>query len=116
MKFLLPLAMAVLAASPAAARLTLVCQTSARIPYSADRRNQPGDTRVFTQVSDLLEERRSGNSIIYHWTVIQDRPDQLVAIDSDRALTLIIDRPSNNFAESGTQVQRRGYCAVNELP
>ena len=62
------------------------------------------------------EERRSGDAMIYHWNIIMDRPDQLMAVDPTRALTLLIDRPGNTFAESGLQWQRRGYCRVNDLP
>ena len=116
MRRFLPCMMIALLASPVAARTTLVCQTSALIPYSADRRTRVGETRVFTQVADLLEERRSGNAAIYRWVVISDRPDQLVAVDTERSLRLTIARPENTFAESGVMVQRRGYCWANELP
>jgi hypothetical protein len=109
-------ALAMLLSFPVAARQTLVCQISAMIPYSTDRHTRFGETRVFTQVADLLEERRSGNSVINRWQVIADRPDQLMAVDTVRSLTLTIDRPGNTFAESGVMVQRRGYCRVNELP
>ncbi len=112
------LVLALLAASvsPAAARVTLVCGVTARIPYTAAIRPDFDNTRVFTQVAELMEERRSGNSLVHQWTVIADTPDQVVAVDPARALTLTINRPGNTFAESGVQVQRRGYCRVNELP
>jgi hypothetical protein len=112
------LALVLLAASvtPAAARLSLVCRVTARIPYTAAISPDFDNTRVFTQVAELVEERRSGNSLVHQWTVIADTPDQIRAIDPVRALTLTIDLPGYTFAESGVQVQRRGYCWANDLP
>ncbi len=102
--------------SPAAARLSLVCRVTARIPYTTAIRPDFDNTRIFTQVAELMEERRSSNSVIHQWTVIADTPEQVVAIDPARAMTLTINRPGNTFAESGVQVQRRGYCRANDLP
>jgi hypothetical protein len=116
MRSFLPWLVMVLLTGPVAARETLVCRLSAIIPYSADRHTRFSETRVFTQNADVLEERRSGNSAIIRWQVVSDRPDQLMAVDTARALTLIIDRPGYTFAESGVMVQRRGYCRTNELP
>jgi hypothetical protein len=112
----LPLALLGLIPALASARPTFVCQIAARIPFSADIRTGFDSTRIFTQTAGLVEERRSGNSVLHRWTVISDTPEQMVAVDESRKLTLIIDRPGFTFAESGLQVQRRGYCRVNELP
>ena len=110
------LALLSLLATPAGARETLVCQIAARIPYTSDIRTGFDNTRLFTQTAGLVEERRSGNAVLYRWTVIIDTPEQMVAVDEGRALTLIIDRPGFTFAESGLRVQRRGYCHMNDLP
>jgi hypothetical protein len=112
----LVLALLAVSVSPAAARWTLVCSVTARIPFTTAISPDFDNIRVFTQVSDLLEERRSGHSLVHRWTVIADTPEQLLAVDPARALTLTINRPGNTFAESGVQVQRRGYCSENELP
>ena len=105
-----------LLAAPAVARPALVCRVTARIPYTVNLGPGPDSTRIFTQTADLLEERRSGTSIIRRWAVIADTPDQLVAVDLPHTLTLTIDFPGGTFAESGVEVQRRGYCRANELP
>jgi hypothetical protein len=103
-------------ASPAVARPALVCRVTARIPFNAAHSPGVDSTRIFLQTAGLLEERRSGTSLVLRWTVVSDTPDQLVAVDLDRSLTLTIDRPGQTFAESGVMVQRRGYCRINELP
>jgi hypothetical protein len=112
----LPAALLVLLASPAIANPSFVCGIAARVPYTAAIKPGFDNTRVFTQTADLIEERRSGNSVTYHWTVIADTPEQVVAIDEGRNLTLILDRAGPSFAESGVRVQRRGYCHMNDLP
>lgn len=105
-----------LLAAPAVARPALVCRVTARIPYSVNISPGADSTRIFTQTADLLEERRSGTSVIRRWAVIADTPDQLIAVDPARTLKLTIDFPGGLFAESGIEVQRRGYCRANELP
>jgi hypothetical protein len=109
-------ALLILLTAPALARPSLVCRIAARIPYTSAIKPGFDNTRIFTQTAGLVEERRSGNSVIYRWTVIADTPDQVVAVDPARMLTLTIDRPGATFAESGVQVQRRGYCHMNDLP
>jgi hypothetical protein len=104
------------AVTPALAKPSLVCQIAARVPYTSAIRPGFDNTRIFTQSSGLVEERRSGNSVVYRWTVVADTPEQVVAIDEARSLTLTIDLPGATFAESGVQVQRRGYCQMNDLP
>lgn len=101
---------------PAKAKESLICQVSARVPYSAAIRRDARDTRIFTQEASLIEERRSGASAIRHWNVIGDSPQQLIATNPDGATTLIIDWPGATFAESGLLQQQRGYCRINELP
>ena len=103
-------------AAPALARPSLVCQIAARVPYTSAIKPGFDNTRIFTQTSGLMEERRSGTSVMYRWTVIADTPEQVVAVDPARMLTLTIDRPGSTFAESGVEVQRRGYCRMNDLP
>jgi hypothetical protein len=105
-----------LLAVQAVARPSLVCRVTARVPFVAARPPGLYSSRIFVQSADLLEERRSGTSLVRKWIVISDTPDQLVAVDPNRSTTLLIDRPGNTFAESGVQVQQRGYCRINDLP
>jgi hypothetical protein len=112
----LPAVLLVLAVGPALARPNFVCQISARVPFTSVVEPGFDGTRIFTQTAGLMEERRSANSVVYRWTIIADTPEQIVAVDEGRNLTLTINRPGFSFAESGVRVQRRGYCHMNDLP
>ena len=112
------MALGVLAAAPlpTLSRESLVCRVTARVPYRAAIGPGADSSRIFTQNAALLEERRSGSSIVRRWIVIADTPEQLVAVNPDASLTLLVNRPGGSFSESGVEVQRRGYCRINELP
>jgi hypothetical protein len=108
--------MLIVLARPVLAKPSLVCAIAARVPYTTAIHPGFDNTRIFIQTAGLMEERRSGSSVVYRWTVIADTPEQVVAVDEGRTLTLIIDRPGFTFAESGVLVQRRGTCQLNDLP
>ena len=112
------IALGVLAAAPlpSVSRESLVCRVTARVPYRAAISPDADSSRIFTQNATVLEERRSGSSIVRRWFVVADTPDQLVAVNADASLTLLVNRPGGSFSESGVEVQRRGYCRLNELP
>ncbi len=109
--------LALLPTAPAAARNALVCTVTNRLPDYATLMPSPKDTRVFFITAELVEEHGSGTSAVRQWSVVADRPAQLLAASLPPGNeTLTIDRRGNTFVESGINHQLRGYCQPNELP